>query len=806
MLALVGLISAALVKGPVQRVPAQTVAGSWSYTGSLNTPRSGYTATLLPNGKVLVAGGRSADRRLASAELYDPSTGTWSFTGSLGMSREAHAATLLGNGKVLVAGGFANSCCGQSDLTNTAELYDPATGEWSFTGNLNVLRLDHTATLLSNGKVLFAGGGIGGAFSATNTAELYDPATGMWSLTGKLSETRVGHQATLLQDGKVLVAGGCGDEECFDYLGSTEVFDPNTETWSITGGHNTPRNGHTLTLLQNGNVLMSGGQSRPFPFTLDTAELYNPATGRWSYTGSLLKRRSAATVTLLRNGQVLVAGGSFSYDSARPGHTEIFDSAELYDPAMGTWSTTASLNTARFGHTATLLADGKVLVVGSGPSELYEPETPAASWSYTGSLNLVRHYDNATLLPDGKVLVVGAQEVELYDPSAGTWSVNGTLKVPRQSYTATLLGNGKVLVAGGHEIIGDESAPELTNTAELYDPATGESRFTGNSNVLRAGHAAKLLHNGKVLFAGGVTKGRVGDRIEEFTTNTAELYDPATGQWSLTGNLSTARTSHAAALLQNGMVLVAGGYLAGGPGDDYLASAEVYDPSTETWSSTGSLNTPRGYHTLTTLANGTVLVSGGEGNAFPFKLNTAEIYNPATWLWSTTGTFNTARGHHTATLLSTGQVLVVGGITNSAVSNSAELYEPATGTWSVTASLNTPRYNHTATLLKNGKVLVVGGVLDRSAELYGTPGPDPTVPRIIMASITGKKLFLTGENFHAGAVILLNGEEQKTKNDPQNPQTILIGKKAGKKINAGDSIQVRNPDGSISAEFTFTGS
>jgi len=140
---------------------------------------------------------------------------------------------------------------------------------------------------------------------------------------------------------------------------------------------------------------------------------------------------------------------------------------------------------------------------------------------------------------DGKVLVVGGPP-ELYDPSTGTWSVNGTLTLKfRSDYTAALLGNGKVLVAGGEESISAELPPELTNTAELYDPATGESRFTGSLNVRRIGQTATLLPNGKVLFASGVTRRSVGDRIEELTTNTAELYDPATGQWSLTGNLST---------------------------------------------------------------------------------------------------------------------------------------------------------------------------------------------------------------------------------------------------------------------------
>jgi hypothetical protein len=273
----------------------------------------------------------------------------------------------------------------------------------------------------------------------------------------------------------------------------------------------------------------------------------------------------------------------------------------------------------------------------------------------------------------------------------------------------------------------------------------------------------------------------------------------------LTGNLSTARYVSAAALLQNGKVLVAGGLLLEGGQAVYTASAEVYDPDTETWSSTGSLNTPRGFHTLTTLPNGNVVASGGEGNAFPFQLNTSEIYNPATGLWSTTGTLNTARLHHTATLLSTGQVLVVGGMTSTGASWSAELYDPATGTWNVTASLNKARWrNHSATLLNNGKVLVVGGagLDDRSAELYGLI----PILKITCASVSGKKLFLSGENFLVGAVILLNGEDEKTRNDDQNPSTMLIGKKAGKKIKSGDRVQVRNPDGTLSAEFIFTGS
>ena len=363
ILTLAGLIAAGtLLLCQASLTFAQTPAPGWSYTGDLNIARSDFTATLLPNGKVLVVGGYTPVPQtiLNSAELYDPSTGTWSFTGSLNAPRLAHSATLLQNGKVLVAGGVYNISPPVGNFfAETTELYDPVTGAWSPTGNLNVVRLGHTATLLSNGKILIAGGG---------RSEIYDPATGKWSFTGNLTETRVLHTATLLQDGKVLAAGGCGDPECFSILGSAELYDPSTGAWSVTGGLNTPRDLHTATLLPNGNVLAAGGDDRS---VLNGAELYNPATGRWSYTGSLNSGRVGHTATLLPNGQVLVAAG-IGGDNAHG-----TNSAELYDLATGKWNTTASLNTYRYFHTATLLTNGRVLVVGDGrgllrAAELYD--------------------------------------------------------------------------------------------------------------------------------------------------------------------------------------------------------------------------------------------------------------------------------------------------------------------------------------------------------------------------------------------------------------------------------------------------
>ena len=352
---------------------------SWIPTGSLNIPRSGFvhqaghTATLLQNGKVLVVGGDSS----GLAELYDPATGAWSVTDRLNRPRWFHTATLLPDGKVLIAGGMTTV----ESASESAEVYDPATESWSITGRLNTGRDRHTATLLQDGKVLVAGGFTG--FSrgglcpcidfVTNSAELYDPAMGTWSVTGNLNTERGLHTATLLQNGKILAAGGTTGTliDIAEYVpfNSAEVYDPATGTWSVTASLNTARNSHTATLLPNGKVLAAAG------LYTDTAELYDPSTGVWSITAKTanLNTFGGHTATLLSNGKVLVTGGS---------------EAKLYHPAMGTWSVTASLNTPRSGHTATLLANGKVLVAGGynvtgntyntlNSAELYESPPPS---------------------------------------------------------------------------------------------------------------------------------------------------------------------------------------------------------------------------------------------------------------------------------------------------------------------------------------------------------------------------------------------------------------------------------------------
>jgi Kelch motif protein/galactose oxidase-like protein len=310
-----------------------------------------------------------------SVELYDPGTGTWKVTGSMVHPREGHTATLLADGRVLVAGGANPITDGAGPVPTSAELYDPGTGTWTATGSLATGRYAHTATRLPDGKVLVAGGDGCGGHCALDSAELYDPGTGTWTATGNMLAPRNTITATLLRDGKVLVVGGIYPNR----TASVELYDPGTGTWTATGSW--VRSGTTpyvtATRLLDGRVLVTGTAG-----TLDsTAELYNPDTGAWTATGNTVGDRwLGATATLLPDGRVLLAGGrDFKPDGAE-GQTEVaLASAELYDAVTGAWAPTVSMATGRVGATGTLLPDGRVLVVGGGlssgavTSELYDP-------------------------------------------------------------------------------------------------------------------------------------------------------------------------------------------------------------------------------------------------------------------------------------------------------------------------------------------------------------------------------------------------------------------------------------------------
>jgi hypothetical protein len=322
--------------------------------------------------------------------------------------------------------------------------------------------------------------------------------------------------------------------------------------------------------------------------------------GIFTPTGNMVKTRSGHTATLLASGKVLIVGGSG--DAGGP-------SAEIYDPSSGTFTSTGSLNIGRSAPTATLLSSGKVLIAGGASgntqnsAELYDPI--AGGFSRTG--NMVYGYGTtATRLLNGQVLIVGGgRSTEIYDPSSETFSATGDLVTLRlSSHTATLLTDGRILIAGG---MGDYSHNYgMIDSAELYDPNTGRFAATGTMGATRWSHSATLLPNGKVLIAGSAFSCSWGFCTNLTAASSAEIYDPGTARFTTTGNLAQPTYSHTATLLPNGKVL-----LAGGASTALNADAEIYDPDSGTFTTIGSMSTPRMSHTATLLPNGTVLISGG---------------------------------------------------------------------------------------------------------------------------------------------------------------------------------------------------
>jgi hypothetical protein len=312
--------------------------------------------------------------------------------------------------------------------------------------------------------------------------------------------------------------------------------------------------------------------------------------------------------------------------------------------------------------TATLLANGKVLVVGSFPQpdsapELYDPASD--TWSPTGPMVVSRSLGTASLLPSGKVLLAGGiaadtghstTRTELYDPLTNSWSATAVMAVQRSSHAAALLQSGKVLVAGG------QNASGYIATAELYDPVADHWDMAAPMEAGYAGPHAALLVNGKVLLAGGST----------FGDGRGELYDPAANRWSNAG--TAARNTQTATRLADGRILTTG----------QGKEAHLYDPTTNHWSVAASTLQDRELPTAALLADGRVLVSGGSTTLAGQQLwlTSAEIYDPASNRWSPAGCMGQARWEHTATLLPSKKVLIAGGDLPSVSLSSVELFDP----------------------------------------------------------------------------------------------------------------------------------
>ncbi|MBZ5603727.1 MAG: hypothetical protein LAO79_15610, partial [Acidobacteriia bacterium] len=354
--------------------------------------------------------------------------------------------------------------------------------------------------------------------------------------------------------------------------------------------------------------------------------------------------------------------------------------AQTSSPNRG-WTTTGSMTKRRIGHQATLLPDGKVLVIGAdATSEIYDPATGGFT---AGARMAFPHgsYFAATPLADGRTFIIGGSNrpsaAEIYDPASGTFAAVGSPVQPHgQGVTATLLNDGRVLIVGGLMNSGQSGAGNTPAGAELYDPQAGKYTPAGSMAQNRNAHQAILLADGEVLICGGFTNGDFSQNSNQnIQLNTAEVYSPSTGKFSAISPMTQGRGSGFAVLMPNGKILVGGGDGTGG-------SAELFDPKTQSFAATGSMSSlSRAGSQALLLSNGQVLVAGGINAAVPYATQSTELYDPAAATFAAAGAMNYPRVAFTATTLLDGRILVTGGCPDyvTCVSlSSAEIYSPVT--------------------------------------------------------------------------------------------------------------------------------
>ncbi len=338
--------------------PVTIVASGFRPTGNMILPRKAHTTTLLADSRVLVAGGDPCSEYsllhgpelnpcpLQEAELFDPAIGSFVSTGNMIAQRAVHTATRLNDGSVLIIGGGSA----------VAEIYDPATGAFSETGSMSADRAAHTATVLTNGTVLVTGGGSGS--SVLVTAEIYSPQTRTFTAAGGtgMAEPRIWHSATRLPSGQVLITGGFNVSG--ESITTAELYDPPTDSFTLTGSMNEPRARHTSTLLDNGTILVAAGLGVGYG-RHGSADIYDPASGTFAATGLLLGERDSHFAILMPDGKVLISGGDNLFTINLHGIT-----TEIYDPSTGIFMQSGSMVMGRLLAAAVALEDGRVLVTG----------------------------------------------------------------------------------------------------------------------------------------------------------------------------------------------------------------------------------------------------------------------------------------------------------------------------------------------------------------------------------------------------------------------------------------------------------
>ncbi|WP_437634337.1 kelch repeat-containing protein [Sorangium sp. So ce854] len=763
-------------------------APSWESLPPMNTPRGEHTATVLQDGRVLVAGGypeldafpytTTAAMSLRQVEIYDPATRTWSPAAPLGQGRAGHAAILLPNGHVLVAGGRHTSRQTGGTELSLAETYDPVSNTWTVAGNLRLPHPDPTMMLMDGKPVL-----VGLAWNSRAVLDVfhtavYDPETRDWTeLPYCDNASRIDPvSATLLHDGRVMAIGaGCS------------VYDPESRLWTWETGAvlSTIEYRHLAAVtLPRGGVLVVGGTPRgPDPEVRAFAQVYLPEHRRWEptsgpYAPATTPCRPSGDsyidgmrTSLLPSGRVLLTGGvqpCWARDSADvifPFHATM----SLFDEATLAWSLLElepPVPMARAHHSATPLRDGSVLIAG-GYAGAGGATASAALFRERSQLGMGCDADSdcdsgfcadsvccdaACAGPcDACAAAAGASQDGVCTPVAGVACDDadacmaggvcdaGACVGGHAAPDGTPCSDGDVCstasVCEAGACVGSSVAACLPadgcHEAPACDPEAGCAapgpakpdgtpcdvevtedgwRATGRTAGLGVDDPiTTVLPDGTVLALGrgelNASPGYVG-----FWT----LYDPSTEAWVPAQEIGDVVTPETSTLLPDGTVLVIGGTGGG-------STAKRFDPASGVWTPAAPPLALRSRHTATPLADGRVLAAGGAGLYLYEGGNGVEIYDPVADTWTAAAPMIALRRDHTATLLQDGRVLVAGGSHARARHPSAEVYDPATDTWTSVGSMGWGRAEHTATRLADGRVLVVGGLADEgvtTAEVF----------------------------------------------------------------------------------------
>lgn len=789
--------------------------------------RYAHSTTLLADGNVLIVGGLAAPGTLvpaaSSVERYSPTAAVISASAPSGcgssLERSSHTATLLPNGKVLIAGGVGP---GPAAL-DTAVLYSPASHACEAFAAMATARFHHTATLLSDGRALLAGGQTDIAGTVTNAAEAFDPASGAFSAVGAMTAPRAAQSAALLYNAQVFVAGGYGPAGAV--TNTTERFDPVSNTWAPGPGLISARSFHASTVLGNRFVLLSGGfnglNEKERLGILDTAEVYNPVSnammpppaplqarkmqqtavlepdGRVSLFGGL----GNITTTYLAAGSIPFEPGSFlsvsssAAGSVAPSTGNILAASELRLKLNATLSVPVTgdivkgqvyfYTPTRRGAPSLALPDADVIFLTS--DKVPPPEYPAASQfakldgtyvTVDERLNGGKIVDRAiTILPPSGIVAFKPQTAASKNgisaagssaafaptpcPSGDTCALTGgTLTVdidvpfPTTDLGGTVLAGSATILAGS--IFNAQRGFNLTLSGGLtlsgsnFDGGQVVSDGLGKAHYVRSVTFSNL--SGTVtnstttpiaspldISGQSVTGLQLWMRyivspisltdyafaysaatitIRSMVFGDQELYDPSKNAWKFNDSRATPRFNHSVVLTPDGDSVHFGGRRcdnAAAPSGTCAALTSLggpggYFPIPQAFSPDAPLNAARGNHTTTALPDGRVLVAGGTDG--PSVLNSAELYDPLARSWSKTGSLRSPRAGHTATLLPNGTVLVAGGYADASSTGavrSAEIYYPDSGRWLPTGVMTSSRQAHAAVLLPDGNVLAAGG-------------------------------------------------------------------------------------------------